>query len=110
MKSPASNNLQSLRERFGLSQERLAEYLGVARPMISYYENDERPIPLAHLEKLANFFGVDAYDLLEENSENQQVMTAFAFRANELKPDDMNSIAAFRKVVKNFIKMKEVAQ
>jgi len=103
-------NLQALRQRHGLPQERLAEYLGVARPMISYYENAERPIPLEHLEKLADFYGIDTYDLLEETPENQQTMVAFAFRADELQPEDMESIAAFRKVVKNYLKMKKVSQ
>ncbi len=106
--SSVGRTLQTLRQRHGISQERLAEYLGVARPMISYYENEDRPIPLEHLEKLADFFGVDAYDFLDESVDNQQTMVAFAFRADELQPEDMNSIAAFRKVVKNYLKMKNI--
>lgn len=105
-----AGNLQALRQRHGLSQESLASYLGVARPTISYYETGERNVPLEHLEKLANFFGIDTYDLLEENTENQQSMVAFAFRADELNSEDMNGIAAFRKVVRNYLKMKEVSQ
>ena len=105
-----AGNLLALRQRHGLTQESLANYLGVARPTISYYETGERNIPLEHLEKLANFFGIDTYDLLEENTENQQSMVAFAFRADELNSEDMNGIAAFRKVVRNYLKMKEVSQ
>lgn len=107
--SSVGSTLQTLRSRHGLSQERLAEYLGVARPMISYYETNERQIPLEHLEKLADFFGIDAYDLLDESAENQQTTVAFAFRSDELQPEDMNGIAAFRKVVKNYLKMKNIA-
>lgn len=105
-----AGNLLALRQRHGLSQESLASYLGVARPTISYYETGERNVPLEHLEKLANFFGIDTYDLLDENTENQQSMVAFAFRADELNSEDMNGIAAFRKVVRNYLKMKEVSQ
>ncbi len=105
-----AGNLLALRQRHGLTQESLANYLGVARPTISYYETGERNVPLEHLEKLANFFGIDTYDLLEENTENQQSMVAFAFRADELNSEDMNGIAAFRKVVRNYLKMKEVSQ
>lgn len=105
-----AGNLLALRQRHGLTQESLASYLGVARPTISYYETGERNVPLEHLEKLANFFGIDTYDLLEENTENQQSMVAFAFRADELNSEDMNGIAAFRKVVRNYLKMKEVSQ
>lgn len=105
-----AGNLLALRQRHGLTQESLANYLGVARPTISYYETGERNVPLEHLEKLANFFGIDTYDLLEGNTENQQSMVAFAFRADELNSEDMNGIAAFRKVVRNYLKMKEVSQ
>jgi transcriptional regulator with XRE-family HTH domain len=108
LQTNAGQVLKALRERHELSQERLADYLGVARPMISYYETNERVIPLEHLEKLANFFGIDAYDFLEENTENQQMLVAFAFRADELQTEDMKSIAEFRKVVRNYLKMKEV--
>lgn len=109
-KMNVANNLLLLRQRHGLSQENIADYLGVARPIISYYETGERNISLEHLEKLADFFGIDAYDLLDENPTNQQSMIAFAFRAEELKQEDMNGIAAFRKVVRNYLKMKEVAK
>lgn len=105
-----AGNLLALRQRHGLTQESLASYLGVARPMISYYEKGERNVPLEHLEKLANFFGIDTYDFFEEITENQQSMVAFAFRADELNREDMNGIAAFRKVVRNYLKMKEVSQ
>ncbi len=106
--SSVGGKLQALRQRYNLSQENLAAFLDISRPMISYYETGERQIPLEHLEKLADFFGVDTYDFLDESTENQQTMVAFAFRAEELLPEDMKSIAAFRKVVKNYIKMKEV--
>lgn len=103
-------HIKALRERHGLTQERLANYLNVARPMISYYENGERPVPLEQLEKIADFFGLDAYDFMEESPENQQTMVAFAFRADELQAEDMDSIAAFRKVVKNYLKMVELSE
>ncbi|MEA5260655.1 helix-turn-helix transcriptional regulator [Arcicella aquatica] len=105
-----ANNLLALRQRHGLSQENIANYLGIARPMVSYYETGERNIPLEHLEKLADFFGIDAYDLLDENPSIQQSIVAFAFRADELNADNMNGIAAFRKVVRNYLKMKEVSK
>ncbi len=109
-KTNVANNLLALRQRHGLSQENIANYLGVARPIISYYETGERSIALEHIEKLADFFGIDAYDLLDESPVNQQSMIAFAFRAEELKQEDMIGIATFRKVVRNYLKMKEVAK
>lgn len=76
--------------------------------MISYYENGEREIPMVHLDKLANLFGVDISTLMEENPENLKSDLAFAFRADGLSTADMQEIANFKKVVKNFLKMTQI--
>ena len=101
-------NIKLFREAQSVNQEQLAEFLGVKRPMISYYENGEREIPMPQLEKLANFFGVDIGVLMEENSEHIKSDLAFAFRADGLSASDMEQIANFKKVVKNFLKMKQI--
>ena len=61
-------NLRSLREKRGLTQENVAEYLGISRSIISYYEIGDRTTTLAHLEKLADLFGVEVADLSSEES------------------------------------------
>lgn len=102
-------NLAALREKRGLSQEELAGYLGVSRPVISYYENAEREIPLLHLEKLADLYCIEVADLMtEESSLEQQAAIAFAFRAEGLTANDLQNIANFQKVVKNYLKMKRI--
>jgi transcriptional regulator with XRE-family HTH domain len=101
-------NIKVFREAQSLNQEELAEFLGVKRPMISYYENGEREISMAQLDKLANLFGIDISTLMEENSENLKSDLAFAFRADGLSSSDLHEIAAFKKVVKNFLRMKQI--
>lgn len=57
--------LLALRERSGLTQERVAEETGIARDKISKYEtgaSGRRPA-LATLEKLLDFYEVDILDL-----------------------------------------------
>jgi len=99
-------NLATLRSRRGLSQEEVAGYLNVSRPLISYYESGERPIPLSHLEKLSDLFGVEVSDLMNSESELQQANFAFAFRKNGLVQRDLQSIADFQRIVKNYLKLK----
>jgi transcriptional regulator with XRE-family HTH domain len=101
-------NIKIFREAQSLKQEQLAEFLGIKRPMISYYENGEREIPIIQLDKLANLFGVDISVLMEENPENIKSDLAFAFRAEGISPADLKEIAGFKKVVKNFLKMKRI--
>ena len=99
-------NIQAFREKMGLTQEDLATYLGLNnRETISYYENEERAVPIEHLDKLANLFGIESYDLLEGDLESLQAEIAFAFRADEIKSEDLVHIAFCRKIVKNYLKM-----
>jgi hypothetical protein len=56
----------------------------------------------------ARLFGIDEYDLLEEDPESSQIKTALAFPADELSPEDLRHIADFRKIVLNYVKMKKV--
>ncbi len=99
-------NLATLRSRRGLSQEEVAAFLKISRPLISYYESGEREIPLPHLEKLSNLFGVEVADLMSDESAFLQANFAFAFRTNGLAESDLQSIADFQKIVKNYLKLK----
>jgi len=98
-------NIKLYREKIGISQESLADYLGVSRGEMNYYENGKRTIPSNVIEKAARLFGIDEYDLYDENIETQQANTAFAFRANFLTAEDLEKIADFRKIVLNYLKM-----
>ncbi|WAC11418.1 helix-turn-helix transcriptional regulator [Dyadobacter pollutisoli] len=104
------NNIRQFRERLEMSQQELAGFLGVTTPLISYYETGSRSVPTDKIDKLASLFGVDAYDLFEENAAHHTANTAFAFRASELVNSDLEQIAQFRKVVKNYINMKTLLQ
>lgn len=101
-------NLAILRSRRGLSQEEVAAYLKISRPLISYYESGEREIPLPHLEKLSDLFGVEVSDLMSHETESLQANFAFAFRTNGLAESDLQSIADFQKIVKNYLKLKSL--
>ncbi len=49
--------LQKAREWAGLSQQQAADSLGVAREVISYWENGRRFPPLAQMDRLAAAYG-----------------------------------------------------
>ena len=50
------DNLISLRKINSLSQEELADKIGVSRQTLSKYETGENEIPVAILEKLADIY------------------------------------------------------
>lgn len=93
-----------------LRQEDLAGYLKIQREMISYYENGTREIPIENLKTLANLFGVELYDLMEENAAMSTANIAFAFRAEGLSAEDLSVISDFKKIVKNYLKIAELKE
>lgn len=108
MNKTIGTNIKNLREKFGYSQATVAKFLNVSRELISYYETEERDIPVQNLNKLADLFGVELIDIIEDKSELQKVNTSFAFRAEEIDSEDLPQIAAFKKIVKNYIKMHRI--
>lgn len=53
------NIFKNLRLRENLSQQELADKLGISKSSISMYENGNREPDLETLEKIADFFNVD---------------------------------------------------
>lgn len=103
------SNIKKIRERLKYTQDDLATYLGVPRPTISYIETGERECSFDHMERLSALFNMDLADLLEEDENTQTLNFAFAFRSSELTSTDLNSIADFQLVVRNYMKMKNLA-
>lgn len=62
--SNVGKRIKELRERIGISQQRLSELMGVSRPTISQIENGERKICADELIKFSEIFGVSVGSLL----------------------------------------------
>jgi transcriptional regulator with XRE-family HTH domain len=100
--------LKSLRDKFGFVQETVAEYLGISRELVSMYETGEREVPIEILEKLSNLFCIEPDAFFAETSEEAIAQVAFAFRKDEMSPEDLKEMAAFGKIVKNYLKIKRL--
>jgi len=100
--------MKYLREKFGYVQENVAEYLGISRELVSMYETGEREIPIEVLEKLSNLFCVEPDAFFAETPEEAIAQVAFAFRKDEMDTTDLQEIAAFGKIVKNYLKIKKL--
>ncbi len=102
------DNIRQLRTKIGLTQEELAKYLDTPREQVTYYETGSRTPSSTHLVKMADLFCVNEYDLYAEDLSERSINVAFAFRANELGAEDLNRMAAFKKIVRNYLNMKKV--
>lgn len=61
-----NDNLKTIREKKRISQQDVANYLGITRQAYSHYEVGRRKPDYETLLKLAEFFKVSVLDLLEE--------------------------------------------
>lgn len=95
------NNVKYLRDNLGISQNDLADQLGVDRSYISAFENGTRRIPVKYLELMADLFGVELYQLLEEDQESLKLELAFAFR-DDPKKSINEELITFKRIVKNY--------
>ncbi len=71
-----SEKIMQLRKSRGLSQEELAEKLGVSRQAVSRWESGTAQPDAGNLWQLSRLFGVTADYLLDEEQESSQVPAA----------------------------------
>jgi transcriptional regulator with XRE-family HTH domain len=93
--------LKEARDRCGLTQEQAAKYLGVVREALSYYENGRREIDLVTLKKLADLYGYSIEYFLSESPIQTKDTIGLAFRANEIKEQDLEVVAWAQRVALN---------
>lgn len=66
-RSRLAKNIRALRARDGLSQEALADLVGLHRTYVGSVERSERNVSLDNVEKIAGALNVDICDILSES-------------------------------------------
>ncbi|GAI54154.1 unnamed protein product, partial [marine sediment metagenome] len=74
--SKLARRVKELRQKSGISQQRLAELLKVSRPTISQIENRERKISADELIKLSDIFGLSIESMLDLKKEPEIILDA----------------------------------
>lgn len=108
MSRAIQTNIKAIRKRLGLTQETVADVLGIARQTYVDYETKEAEIPLTTLEKLSDFFGVELISFFAENEDQLNDTLVCAFRMDNASIDDLKKITHFKSIVKNYIKMNRI--
>ena len=101
-------NLCKLRKANNFTQEQVAEYLGINRSTYSNYELGDREMPFELLERVADLLGCDLSVLMEEDEALVDEMMVCSFRVDDLSANDLEQIALFKRIVKNYVKMNEL--
>ena len=100
-----ASNLASLRKIHGLSQETLAEKIGVSRQAVSKWERAESAPDTDHLIALAELYGISSDELLkgEANAEESTAKGRSLKRIIKSKQDAWGAIGAVIAIISFFL-------
>ena len=91
--------IKELRKQAGLTQEKLAEYLGVDRSFISEAEKGERALTSVMLDSLATLFGVGVSALCDPFCDIK--LLDIVLCAKELTAEDLQVLADIHRIAMN---------
>lgn len=84
------NNIAVLRKKKGITQEELANELGVSAQAVSKWENNSSCPDVSLLTKIADYFGVSVDALLR--AQEDDIVDLAEEKEDNVKPDDKNNI------------------
>ena len=110
MKLKIAENIRKLRHNLNLSQEQLAERLGVRFQAVSKWERDERMPDISLLPAIAEIFGITTDELLRgerNNPERETVVTEETVAKQKAKSDKQfnNMLEQQKKIYKRLINL-----
>ena len=98
--------LKQLRKESRITQEQMAEYLGVDQSLITKLENGTRSLNVTLIDKICNLFGCSEAYLMGED--DAYIPLNFGFRSNGIQSEDLESIAVVNKIAMNIRYMNEL--
>lgn len=97
--------LKMLRNEKNMSQQELADALGISKSSINMYERGERQPNFETLETIADYFNVDIDYLLGRTNKTTKIIKptiiAAHFDGDEYTEDELDEIKAFAEFVKS---------
>ena len=101
IKKLLGQRIRQLRKARGITQEELAEMLGIGTPNISYIENGKFAPSMENFEKLVNIFNIEPYELYKFPPKESLVeIRNRLFKALEEDDDLLLQVYKFYQVVK----------
>lgn len=96
-KALLGKKIRRLRQDRGLTQQQMAEQLGISPSYLNLIEHDERPVTVPLLLKLGQSFEVDLQDLSEEDERKlavglREVFADATLRNHEVRPEELHAV------------------
>lgn len=109
-KRELGHRLRLARLDTGLTQEDVAQQLGLPRPAISQLEAGKRSVDSLELAKLARLYGRPLLSFFDDQSEistTEEPLTVL-FRATELRPEDQGIIRDFEHFCRTYAEVEDL--
>lgn len=100
-------NIKKLREKSGLNQKQIAEFLELDQSVVSKIEKGEVNISLDLINKLANLFCCPASTLVLSN---ESLVSGINYKSDLITREDLDSLALINKIVLNQFEMDKIAK
>ncbi|MHB1684836.1 MAG: helix-turn-helix domain-containing protein [Bacilli bacterium] len=100
--------IKKARSNSGFTQQQIADYIGIKRESISYFENGQREIDMLTLQKISDLCGYSmSYFVSPENVSDVPQVSA-AFRTQDLSTDDLEVLAWAKRFAKNLSSINKI--
>lgn len=103
-----NEKIKRLREQNNISQLSMAEYLKVHQSYISKIESSERNLNIELLNKIANLFVCNLYDLIDDKKDVRPMI--MPYRKSAYSVSDLENISNANKIILNLNEMIKLSE
>ena len=100
-------NIKCLREKSGLNQRQVAEFLDLDQSVISRIEKGEINISESQIDKLANLFCCPLFSILYGN---EDLTCRVDYKSDSITREDLEALSLINKLVLNQFEMDRIAR
>ena len=109
MSNTIGDKIAAIRKDLGMTQQDLADKIGLSRPSLVKIENSQRAISLDEGNTISKVLGISLETLLAEEKE-EAVSTSFvkAFKSKGMAENDIEEIAQYELLFDAFITQEQI--
>lgn len=103
------DKISSIRKDLGMTQQEMADRIGMSRPSLVKIENSQRAISLDEGNAISKVLGISLETLLAEEKEDAITQSFVkAFKSKGMTPNNINEIAKYELLFDAFITQEQI--
>lgn len=103
--------ISSLRKQAGMTQQQLADIVGISRPSLVKIENSQRAVSLEEGDAISKALGISLDSLLtSEDVQKEEVSFAKAFKTKGMDDNNLAEIAKFELLFDTLIAQEHICR